>query len=57
MADRIEFPPEVLEFFKRTGSKGGKARARNNSPEKLIEWAKLGGRPKGSTKKRNKGGK
>jgi hypothetical protein len=56
MADRIELPLEVLEFFQRTGSEGGKARARNNSPEQLSAWGKMGGRPKGSGKKRAKKG-
>ena len=30
-------------------SKGGKARAAKYSKEKLSEWAKKGGRPKGKT--------
>jgi hypothetical protein len=51
-------PDEVLEFFKKTGAMGGKTRAKKHSKQQLSAWAKLGGRPKGSGKKRvKKGGK
>jgi len=51
-------PSDVLEYFRKTGSLGGKARAEGHSKEQLSEWAKLGGRPKGSGKKKaKKGGK
>ena len=43
--------PAVLEFFKATGSEGGKARAERHSPKQLSEWGRKGGRPKGSGKK------
>jgi hypothetical protein len=47
-----------MEYFKKTGSMGGKARAKKHSKAQLSKWAKLGGRPKGSgTKKTKKGGK
>lgn len=49
-----------MEYFRKTGSIGGKARAKKHSKKQLTEWAKLGGRPKGSGKKRKvkeKGGK
>jgi transposase len=47
-----------MAYFRKTGAMGGKARARNHSKEQLSEWAKLGGRPKGSGKKQaKKGGK
>jgi hypothetical protein len=46
-----------MVYFRRTGAMGGKARARNHSKAQLSEWAKLGGRPKGSGKKQQKGGK
>ena len=49
-------PEEVLRFFRKTGSLGGKARAARHSKKQLQEWGKLGGRPKGSGKKRKKGG-
>jgi general stress protein YciG len=52
MANRVKLPPEVLDFFKKTGAQGGKARAKNHSKEQLSEWAKRGGRPKGSGKKK-----
>lgn len=58
MAKRIELPEEARRFFEETGREGGLARARNHPPEKLSEWAKKGGRPKGSgTKNQKKGGK
>jgi hypothetical protein len=52
-------PKDVLEFFRKTGSQGGKARAERHTPEELRAWGKLGGRPKGSGKKQTKktGGK
>jgi hypothetical protein len=47
-----------MEYFRKTGAMGGKARAERHSKEQLSKWAKLGGRPKGSGKKRaKKGGK
>jgi hypothetical protein len=56
-----KLPGEVLKFFQKTGAEGGKARAKKHSKKQLSEWAKLGGRPKGSgtkqTKKTKKGGK
>jgi len=55
---RPHIPDDVMEYFRKTGAMGGKARARNHSKEQLSEWAKLGGRPKGSgTKKTKEGGK
>jgi hypothetical protein len=54
-------PEDVMEYFRKTGSEGGKVRARRYSKFQLSEWAKLGGRPKGSgtkkTKLTKKGGK
>jgi hypothetical protein len=41
-----------MEYFRKTGAMGGKARAANNSKAELSKWAKLGGRPKGSRKKK-----
>lgn len=46
-----KMPAEILRFFQQTGAIGGKSRARRYSKEQLSEWAKLGGRPKGSGKK------
>lgn len=51
---RPELPADVLKFFQKTGAKGGKARAERHSEEQLRAWGKLGGRPKGSGKKRVK---
>ena len=44
MATRI--PKEVLKWFQRTGSEGGKTRAARYSKEQLSEWGKMGGRPR-----------
>jgi len=41
-----------MEYFRKTGSMGGKARANKYSKEQLSEMGKKGGRPKGSGKKR-----
>lgn len=49
-----------MEYFRKTGASGGKARAKKHSKEQLSEWGKLGGRPKdGAAKKKatKKGGK
>ena len=51
-----KIPKDVLEFFQKTGAKGGKARAAKHSKAQLRAWGKKGGRPKGSVKK-TKGGK
>jgi hypothetical protein len=40
-----------MVYFRKTGAMGGKARARNHSKAELSEWARMGGRPKGSGKK------
>jgi hypothetical protein len=60
---RLRIPEDVMEYFKKTGSIGGKTRAKKYSKAQLSKWGKLGGRPKGSGKKRlakqaaKKGGK
>jgi hypothetical protein len=47
-----------MEYFRKTGAMGGKARAKKHSKEQLSEWGKMGGRPKGTGKKNaTKGGK
>jgi general stress protein YciG len=48
---KVRIPDEVMEYFRKTGAMGGKARAKNHSPEELSAWGKKGGRPKGSGKK------
>jgi hypothetical protein len=53
---RLRIPKDVLEYFKKTGAMGGKARAERHSKKQLSEWGKKGGRPRGSGKKQ-KGGK
>lgn len=45
-----------MEYFRKTGSIGGRLRAKKHTKEQLSEWGKLGGRPKGSGKKRTKKG-
>lgn len=49
---KLRIPDDVMEYFRKTGSMGGKARAKNHTPEELSAWAKKGGRPKGSGKKK-----
>ena len=48
----------IREYLKEIGSKGGKARARNNTKAQLKKWfslggkhGHLGGRPKGGSRK------
>ena len=53
---KIHIPPEVMTYFQKTGSLGGKARAERHTKAELREWGKLGGRPRGK-KKTTKGGK
>jgi hypothetical protein len=53
-----DIPEDVLNYFRKEGSKGGKTRATKYSKEQLSEMGKKGGRPKGSGHKRaKKGGK
>ena len=58
---KLRIPDDVMEYFRKTGSIGGKARAEKYTKEQLSEMGKLGGRPKGSGKKTatatKKGGK
>ena len=49
---RIQIPEEAMEYFRKTGSIGGKARAKKYTKEQLSEMGKKGGRPKSSGKKR-----
>jgi len=48
-----------MEYFRKTGSIGGKTRAKKYTKEQLSAMGKKGGRPKGSGKKKQtkKGGK
>ena len=47
-----DIPEGVLDYFRKTGSIGGKARAQKYTKEQLSEMGKKGGRPKGSGKKK-----
>jgi hypothetical protein len=47
-----EIPEDVLNFFRKTGSVGGKERAKKYTKEELSAMGKKGGRPKGSGKKK-----
>jgi len=40
MAKMPAFPPELIEFFKKQGQKGGKATARKMTPEQCTEVAR-----------------
>jgi hypothetical protein len=45
-----------MVYFRKTGSIGGKTRAKKYGKQQLSEWGKLGGRPKGSGKVKSKKG-
>ena len=53
---KVRIPEHVMEYFRKTGAQGGKARAKKHTPEELSRWGKMGGRPKGSGKKQAKKG-
>jgi hypothetical protein len=40
------FSKSVLEFFRQTGSRGGKSRATKYTTEQLSAWGRKGGRPR-----------
>lgn len=40
--------------MKLIGARGGKARARNCTPEQIKEWGRKGGKKAGETKRANK---
>jgi hypothetical protein len=48
---KTDIPEDVLNFFRKTGSLGGKVRAKKYTKEQLSEMGKKGGRPKGSGRK------
>lgn len=60
---KLRIPDDVMEYFRKTGSIGGKARAKKYTKEQLSAMGRKGGRPKGSGKKKKtttatkKGGK
>ncbi len=54
----ISMPGDVKEFFRQTGSQGGKKRAATYSKAQLQAWGKRGGRPrKDASEGSKKGGK
>jgi len=53
----LRIPENVMEYFRKTGAMGGKARAKKHSKRQLSAWGKMGGRPKGARKDTTKGGK
>lgn len=53
----VKLPKDVLKFFQKTGSEGGKARAKRHTQEELSAWGKLGGRPKKVKGGKKDGGK
>jgi hypothetical protein len=53
---KVRIPEDVMEYFRKTGSIGGKTCAKRHSKKQLSAWGKLGGRPKGSGKKQTKKG-
>ena len=48
MSKQLQIPDDVMEYFRKTGAIGGKARAKKYTKEELSEMGKKGGRPKGS---------
>ena len=56
MENNVRMPKDVREFFRKTGKQGGETRAARYTKEQLSKWGKMGGRPKGGSKK-EKGGK
>jgi hypothetical protein len=61
---KLRIPDEAMEYFRKTGSIGGKTRATKYTKKQLSEMGRKGGRPKGSgstrtkeTKQTKKGGK
>jgi len=54
---KLRIPDDVMEYFRKTGSIGGKTRAQKYTKEQLSEMGKKGGRPKGRGKKSKKGAK
>jgi len=52
----LRIPEHVMEYFRKTGAMGGKARARKHTAEELSAWGKMGGRPKGTGNKQGKKG-
>ncbi len=53
---KLRIPDDVMEYFRKTGAQGGKARAAKYSKQQLSAWGKKGGRPKGR-RNTKKGGK
>jgi len=49
---KLRIPDDVMEYFRKTGSMGGKTRAKKYTKKQLSEMGKKGGRPKGSGKKK-----
>jgi hypothetical protein len=52
---KFRIPTDVMEYFRKTGAMGGKARAKNHTPEELSRWGKMGGRRKGVGKRGSQG--
>jgi hypothetical protein len=55
--EKVRIPDNILEFFRKSGSIGGKTRAAKHTKAELRAWGRMGGRPKGSGKRAKKGGK
>lgn len=54
--EKPDIPEDVLNYFRKTGSIGGKTRAKKYTKEELSEMGKKGGRPKRSVRKQTKKG-
>jgi len=40
----LRIPEHVMEYFRKTGAMGGKARAKKHTAEELSAWGKKGGK-------------
>ena len=56
---KLQIPEDVMEYFRKTGAMGGRARAKRHTREELAAWGRLGGRPRKDGKRaaRRKGGR
>jgi len=52
--DKARIPDDVLEYFRKAGSVGGKRRAAKHTKAELREWGKLGGRPRKTQRKKGR---
>lgn len=54
---KIDYPPELLEWFRKVGATGGKARAKRLSPEARRASASKAGKASGAARRAKAGAK